>query len=262
MRKYKRKTFLCSCNAVVKILCGFFGLSLSACASDAVSYHKFGLNGEAMLCVPSSDLNPALIEYNDESTDLSVGIGHTPGFGFLFNADQVQRHLESGAFKESSELNGLPQVNTLGGSVGFLNASDSLRLGSAMRARNLSDEWYANGRCVGVVVTSLKNSNLFEVKCNAEDNYSNVLNRMPDRDLPLSDPNSVVVATCVDEKISAGSFAGHTLHSCRRVTIIDGYILDYQIQMDNLPIYQQIDKFLKSKLTEWNRNCSPRRMQS
>jgi hypothetical protein len=107
-----------------------------------------------------------------------------------------------------------------------------------------------------VVATPLKQSTLFEVKCAAKDNYSNVLNRVPDRNKPLPEPNSVVVATCLSETISAGKFVGHTLNSCRRVVVLDGFILDYQIQKDNLPLYQQIDRFLRSKIVEWKRDCS------
>jgi hypothetical protein len=106
----------------------------------------------------------------------------------------------------------------------------------------------------------LHQSDLFEVKCAAADNYSNVLNRTPDRRKPLPDQNSVVVATCLTETISAGKFKGHTLHSCRRVMVLDDFLLDYQIQKDNLPLYSQIDRFLRSKLVKWKKNCSlPRR---
>lgn len=238
------------------ILAVLVGLPLAVQATDRTAHHEFGVNGKAVLCVPSSDLDPDLVQANDESTDLAVGSGHTPGFGFLFGADQIQRHLDTGTFRVRPELDGLRHVNTLGGGVGFLSVPDSRRLGSAGRARDLSEEWLANDRCSGVVVTPLKQSNLFEVKCAAADNYSNVLNRTPDRRKPLPEPNSVVVATCLTETISAGKFKGHTLHSCRRVVVLDGFILDYQIQKDNLPLYQQIDRFLRSKIVEWKRNCS------
>jgi len=260
MRKPKQKASAFVRWAVVSALAGLVGLLLAAQVTDRTMHHEFGVNGNAVLCVPSSDMDPDLIPYNDESTDLAVGSGHTPGFGFLFGADQIQRHLDAGTFLVRPELSGLRHVNTLGGGVGFLSVPDSRRLGSAMRARDLSDEWSASGRCVDVVATPLHQSNLFEVKCAAEDNYSNVLNRAPDRRKSLPEPNSVVVATCLTETISAGKFKGHTLHSCRRVTVLDGFIFDYQIQKDNLPLYPQIDRFLRSKLVEWKKNCSlPRR---
>ncbi|MBI5438497.1 MAG: hypothetical protein HY936_06065 [Nitrosomonadales bacterium] len=238
------------------ILAVLVGLPLAAQATDRATHHEFGVNGKAILCVPSSDLDPDLVQANDESTDLAVGSGHTPGFGFLFGADQIQRHLDTGTFQVPPELTGLRHINMLEGDVGFLSVPDSRRLGPAGRARDLSEEWLANDRCSGVVVTRLKQSNLFEVKCAAADNYSNVLNRTPDRRKPLPEPNSVVVATCLTETISAGKFKGRTLHSCRRVVVLDGFILDYQIQKDNLPLYQKIDRFLRSKIVEWKRNCS------
>lgn len=251
-------TLPCARRAAAFIFVGYVGLPFAGLAADSVAHHEFGVNGKTVLCVPSSDMDPALIPYNDESTDLAVGSGHTPGFGFLFKADQVQSHIDIGKFRVFPELNDLPHVNTLGGSVGFLSAPDSRRLGPAMRARDLSDEWYASGDCAGVVVTPLQQGNLFEVKCTAKDNYSNVLNRVPDRSKPLPEPNSVVVATCLSETISAGKFVGHTLRSCRRVVVLDGFIFDYQIQKDNLPLYQQIDRFLRSKIVEWKRDCSSR----
>lgn len=242
------------------ILAVLVGLPLATQATDRTARHEFGVNGKAVLCVPSPDMDPDLVQSNDESTDLAVGSGRTPGFGFLFGADQIQRYLDTGTFKIFPELDGLPHVNALEGDIGFLSVPDSRRLGSAMRARDLSDEWSASGRCVDVITTPLHQSDLFEVKCAAADNYSNVLNRTPDRRKPLPEPNSVVVATCLTETISAGKFKGHTLHSCRRVTVLDGFIFDYQIQKDNLPLYPQIDRFLRSKLVEWKKNCSlPRR---
>lgn len=232
------------------------GLLLAAQAANWTGYHQFGVNGLPVLCVPSSDLDPDLIADNDESTDLAVGSGHIPGFAFFFGADQIQHHLDTGTFRVRPELDGLRHVNTLGGSVGFLSVPDSRRLGSAGRARDLPDEWSASGRCLDVITTPLTQSDLFEVKCAVADNYSNILNRTPDRQKPLPDPKSLVVATCLTETISEGKFKGQTLHSCRRITILDGFIFDYQIQKDNLPLYPQIDRFLRSKLVEWKKNCS------
>ena len=107
-----------------------------------------------------------------------------------------------------------------------------------------------------MVATPLKQSTLFEVKCAAKVTIQNVLNRVPDRNKPLPEPNSVVVATRLSETISAGKFVGHTLNSCRRVVVLEGFIQDYQIQKDSLPLYQQIDRFLRSKIVEWERDCS------
>src|SRR5665811_1797178 len=46
--------------------------------------HTFGVDGKSVLCIPKSDLDPVLLPFADESIDLHVGSGHTPGFAFLF----------------------------------------------------------------------------------------------------------------------------------------------------------------------------------
>jgi hypothetical protein len=235
---------------------GLAALPRAGSAVDLAGYHKFGVNGKAVLCVPSSDMNPVLMPYNDESTRLTVGSGHTPGFAFSFRADQVQSQIDVGSFRVFPELDKLPNVNSLGGSVGFLSVPDSLRLGPAMRARDLSDEWFANGHCAEAVVSRIQPYDLFELKCTAKDNYSNILNREPDPGKALPDPNTMVVATCLYETISAGKFAGHALRNCRRVVILEEFIVDYQIQKDNVPLYRQIDQFLRRKIVEWKGNCS------
>jgi hypothetical protein len=243
--------------ALVLVAC--VGMPLGGSAAGSGAGHEFGVNGKAVLCPLESDMDPALIPYSDESTDLAVGSGHTPGFGFLFGADEVQKQVGNGRFHVRPELDDLPHVNTLGGSVGFLSAPDYRRLGSAMRARDLSDEWLENGHCPRVVVTPLQ-GNLFEVKCAVEDKYANILNRAPERRAPMPDPNSVVVATCLYETISVGKFAGQELRSCRRVVKLDGFLVDYQIQENNLPLYLQIDAFLRNKIAEWKVRCSSSRV--
>jgi hypothetical protein len=234
------------------------GLAISALADESVRLREFGTNGTAVLCVPTSDMDPALLLYNDESTDLAVGSGHTPGFGFLFDATEIQNHLEEGTFLVRTELNGLPYVNDFGGSIHFVSQPDSHRLGSAMRARDLEDEWGARGRCTKVSVEPLEKSGLLEVKCSASDNYSNIVDRKLDQSVDMPEPNTFVVATCIHEKMSAGKFTGLSLDSCRRVFIAGGFLIDYQIQKPNLRLYKQIDAFLVSKLSQWQKNCHSR----
>ncbi len=235
--------------------CGLIGLPSIGSSSDSTGKHEFGLDGKAALCVPQGDLDPVLIPYNDETTDLAVGSGRTPGFGFLFSADEVVKHLKSGSFRTFPEFAEHPYVNRLSGSIGFISAPDAHRLGSAMRARNLEDEWAASGACDHVVATQLQGSDLFEVKCRAKDNYANILNRLPDRTQPLPDPNSVVVATCVYETISDGKFAGRSRRSCTRAVILDGFFVNYRIQEENMPLYRQLDEFFRDKIVEWKGNC-------
>lgn len=176
-----------------------------------------------------------MIPYNDESTDLAVGSGHTPGFAFLFEAKTVQSNIPSGTFNVIPKLDPITYVNTLGGSIGFLSKPDSLRLGSAMRARDLSDEWYQTGRCTHETVVPMGQSGLFEVKCSSGDNYSNILNVAPNHDHPMPDPNFMMIASCNYDNIPSGPFEGTTLRSCRRVVIRSGFILDYQMQKENVP---------------------------
>lgn len=194
--------------------------------------------------------------YNDESNDLAVGSGHTPGFGFLFPVAQVQSYIATGQLFVNPDLTGIRHVNDLGGSVGFLSEPDSRRLGSAMRARDLEDEWYARDACPSPEITGFPQGDLFEIKCKAGDNYSSILNRLPDRNKSMPTANSLVVASCLYETISAGKFKGQELRSCRRVVVLDGFILDYQIQKENVPLYQQLDAFLRGKIADWKKNCS------
>lgn len=245
-----------SVRKVVLLFVGCLSLSIRPTIAASDDLHRFGVGGTAILCPPSSDLDPSLIPYNDESTDLAVGSGHTPGFGFLFEAKVVQNDISSGTFKVFPKLDPIRHVNTLGGSIGFLSRPDSLRLGSAMRARDLSDEWHQTGRCTHATVTSIGYGSVFEVKCSAGDNYSNVINVAPDKNIAMPDANSIMIASCNDENIPAGPFKGTTLHSCRRVVTRSGFLLDYQIQKENLPLYQQIDAFLDGKIGAWKLNCS------
>jgi hypothetical protein len=248
-----------ACVAAVLLSVWVLGLAVSASADEGGRLHEFGTNGTAVLCVPTSDMDSTLLPYNDESTDLAVGSGHTPGFGFLFDAAEIQSHLEEGIFRVRPELNGLPHVNTLGGSVGFLSLPDSHRLGPAGRARDLADEWTARGRCAETSVEPFEKSDLFEMKCLASDNYSNLVDRKPDKTVDMPKPNTFVVATCIHEKISAGKFTGLSLEWCRREFVAGGFLFDYQIQKPNLRLYKQIDAFLVSKLSQWQKGCHSHR---
>ncbi len=240
--------------AIMFITCVSFWVAPSIAASNQVS--RFGVGGTAVLCPPISDLDPLLIPYNPVSTDLVVGSGRTPGFAFLFDKKIVQGNINPRVFKVFPSLDAIRSVNSLSGVVGFLSVADSLRLGPAMRARDLSDEWYKTDRCAHSISVPMGRSNLVEVKCSAVDNFSNVLNVTPDGARPMPTPNSIVIASCNEDHIPVGPFAGATLHPCRRVVIHQGFMLDYQIQRDNVPLYSDIDSFLFGKIEEWRRNCS------
>jgi len=232
------------------------GLPIGRPVVASSKLHRFGVGGTAILCPATSDLDDLDIPYDDESTDLPVGSGHMPGFAFLFEAKTVQATLESGVFEVFPKLSSIRYVNTLNGTIGFISRVDSLRIGSAMRARDLSDEWYQTGLCTHRTALSIVQGKVFEVKCSVGDDYSNILSIAPDRDRPMPKPNSIVIASCNDKYIAFGPFAGTTLHSCRRVFIRSGFIVDYQLQKENLPLYLQIDAFLDAKIGEWRRNCT------
>jgi hypothetical protein len=72
----------------------------------------------------------------------------------------------------------------------------------------------------------------------------------------MPEPNSIVVASCNDDYIPVGPFAGTTLYTCARVIVRSTFILEYKIQKVNLPLYHQIDAFLEDRIRAWERNCS------
>jgi hypothetical protein len=93
--------------------------------------------------VPAVDLDPTLEPYNDESTHLVVGSGHTPGFGTNFDAVWVKGRIEGYEVKSETEIP--RRFSDLYVSIHFLGSNDRQRLGPAMRARDVEDIWYAKG---------------------------------------------------------------------------------------------------------------------
>src|ERR1700692_182985 len=88
----------------------------------ATANHVFGINGRPLLCVPGSDLDPLLLPYADESTNLRPGSGHSPGFGFLFSPKVVRLTIQSYVVIPGFENH--PYVNPLSGTIGFLGPDD------------------------------------------------------------------------------------------------------------------------------------------
>jgi hypothetical protein len=215
--------------------------------------HKFGTDGHAILCVSDSDMDPDLLRYNNESTDLQVGRGRTPGFGFLIDAKSMAGLLKG--FRTKPEFKDHPYVNQLSGSIDFLGADDQRRLGSAMRARDLEDAWYSRGRCLGREIRHLGDTGLTEVKCASGDNYSSVWNRPPVSGVSMPSPNSFVVAACEYETLQMGPYAGDELRNCSRILNTDGFLIDYRFQEENADLIPQIDSLLLHKVSEWKKNC-------
>lgn len=65
--------------------------------------HVFGIDGRPVLCVPESDLNPDLLAFNDESTQLKPGNGHTPGFGGFFSLREMGDRFGSAYLSQSAQ---------------------------------------------------------------------------------------------------------------------------------------------------------------
>jgi len=216
--------------------------------------HVFGINGKPVLCVPDSDMDPLLVRYADESTNLNPGSGHTPGFSFLFSSKFMRSIISGYSIVPGFEEH--PYVNNLSGTVGFLGQDDRARFGPAMRARDIKDEWYARDKCPEPSITPIVDTGLFEVKCSAEANYSAIWSRAPDPTIVMPNPNEFIVATCNYRNIPLGPYRGKSFNSCTRTVIINRFFIDYRLQEENVALFSRIDAMIRDKLSEWERNCS------
>jgi hypothetical protein len=218
--------------------------------------HIFGVDGKPILCVPESEMDPLVLRYNDESTHLTPGSGHTPGFGFLFSPETMRAAIPGYVIRPDFSRH--PYVNSLSGSDTFLSDEDSRRLNSAMRARSVEEIWYARGSCPTPIVRSIAGTLLYEVKCSAQANYGAIWNRTPDLNMKMPKPGDFVVATCLYEHIPIGPYAGKSLANCSRVSIVDQFMVDYRFQEDNAAAIPQIDSMMRDKVSQWKSNCSIR----
>lgn len=217
--------------------------------------HLFGIDGKPILCIPESDLNPALLTYNDESTHLMPGNGHTPGFSTLFSIAEMRRHFGSEYY--SNPAFGVdPALTGLSATVSFLGNDDKRRYGPAMRARDIRDTWKGRGACPDPEVRSLANTGLFLAKCSAMANYGSLWNRDRNTKIEMPDDNTFVVATCNYETISFGPYKGIERRNCARVIVLDGFMVDYRFIEENAGLIQRFDAFLKDKIAQWEQNCS------
>ena len=60
---------------------------------------------------------------------------------------------------------------------------------------------------------------------------------------------------CRDETLRYGRFDGTELHACTRTTLIDGFLVTYEIQQANAPLTAQLDGFLRDKIADWRAGC-------
>lgn len=228
-------------------------VALTALTQIADHRHIFGVNGKLILCVPESDMDRALLRYADESTDLHVGSGHTPGFAFLFTSELMRSIV--GGYHLLPGFGGHPYVNELSGSIGFLGQDDRRRFGPSMRARDTEDAWYARGKCPQPTVTPI-DAELYEIRCNVGASYGAIWNRRPDPRMVMPNANEFIVATCEYRTLPFGPYEGKTLRTCTRVVVIDGLLVNYRLQQENVRFFPAIDSMIQNKILEWKRNCS------
>lgn len=217
--------------------------------------HLFGMDGSPVLCVPEGALNPALMPFNDESTHLQPGGGHTPGFGVFFSLNEMRRRFGM-AYHSDPAFGDNPALTGLSATISFVSAEDQLRLGPAMRARYVRDIWTRSGACPAATVQPLPRTLLFVAKCSAESDYGSLWDRAPDPKSEPPDPNVFVVATCNYSTISAGPYKGTEQRECRRLFIDGGQMVDYQFAEQNAPLIARFDAFFKEKIESWKRACS------
>jgi len=229
-------------------------------SAHASHIHQFGLGGRPVLCVPERDLDSHLLRYNDESLHLVVGHGRTPGFGFLLDPQSITKL--AAKFRENPRFRTHPYANKLAGTVSFVSTEDSRRFGPSMRAQEIEDLWYSNDKCHQPVVDTIAGSELFAIRCSPDDRYSSIWKRIPDRQLPMPNPNEFVVANCRREKFDFGIFAGSEIDMCSRIQITGTLMIDYRIQIENADLIPTIDLVLISKINEWKNNCLSSRMQT
>ena len=234
----------------VYLMC-FFAMSPNGHA-DNIKLHKFGIGDHARLCVPESDMDLRLLEYNNESTNLKPLPGWTPGFGFLFDGFRMQKYFPT--YYVTPGFPGHPYANNLSGTLGFLDAPDRSKYGPSMRARNTDLIWRSFGLCAHSTITPLENG-LYKAECAKGDDYASIWNQKPDLSSDMPKPDSFIVATCRYEVISEGIYSGRSLQTCSRVITSGDFIVDYRFQEKNIGLVKNFDEMLLNKISEWEKNC-------
>ena len=60
---------------------------------------------------------------------------------------------------------------------------------------------------------------------------------------------------CRRDVLRNGRPNGVELHTCSRVTVIDGFLISYEVQERNASLIAELDRFLGAKIREWRDNC-------
>ena len=217
--------------------------------------HVFGIGGKPILCVPESDLNPDLMGFNDESTHLEPGNGHTPGFAAFFSLAEMRRRFGT-RYSSDPVFGNSPALTGLEVTVTLLSDADAHRLGPAMRARDIDDIWHGTGACPNATTQPLAGSHLYVARCSPNSSYSSLWNRNRNSKEEMPNGNTFVVATCDYDTIAFGPYKGHDLRECTRILIFDGFMIDYRFTEQNAVLIEQFDAFLKDKIAQWRNNCS------
>ena len=68
-------------------------------------------------------------------------------------------------------------------------------------------------------------------------------------------PHYAADMTCRQETLHRGTGDAIVLHTCTRVTLIDGLWVTYDVQKRNLTLADALDRFLRTKIAAWRDNC-------
>ena len=61
--------------------------------------------------------------------------------------------------------------------------------------------------------------------------------------------------TCRPKTLRYGRYSGTELRTCTRTTLIDGFLVTYEIQDANASLVPALDEFLRAKIAGWRANC-------
>ncbi len=215
--------------------------------------HVFGVGGKAILCVPERDMDSRVLSYAEETTNLEIGRGHAPGFAFLFDPAEMRDRFPN--YYVNRDKAHPAHIDMLHGSLGFTSLEDRRRWGPAMRARNVEDIWFSRGACPNPLVQRLPETDYYRVKCAANSRDAMIWGQAPQAQTSPPEDNQLVLGTCLYDSVISGPYEGYEFRDCRRVVIIDGFLVDYQFQEQNAGLIPKFDSFLTEKIAQWKENC-------
>lgn len=240
-----------SINRLIAIAVSVILLVASTTAQSDL--HVFGVGGKPILCVPTTELDPLLLQYADSGVDNRPGSGRVPGFAFWFSPESIRAF--SPRYVVVMALDGHPYANALLGTVGFLGEDDRKRLGPSMRARAVEDQWYGQGQCSNRAIAPLVGIGFFKIQCEAIADYAAVWNRAPSPSMTMPVPDEFVVATCRYAEVNRGPYAGQIFKNCTRVINTGELLVEYRIQEENMNLIPDLDLTVRHRIAQWKENC-------